>query len=139
MPSHLRLHAPESFVPVPPQVRKRANEVVAEFTQASRSTSRLICRPAGLSGRRSKMRPGAIRAIDYEVVDKVQAARIGLRATTEVGMVRCVDHEGRKITVIGQATHVLTLVASGEASDPAGMALKNEMFPVVMNGWLATS
>jgi len=27
------------------------------------------------------MQPGAIRAIDYEIMDKVQAARIGLKGT----------------------------------------------------------
>jgi hypothetical protein len=93
------------------------------------------------------MQPGAIRAIDYEIMDKVQAARIGLkgtslagalRATTELGVLRCVDHAGRRITVIGQAGHVLTLVASGKASDPDGMAVKDELFPVVVNGWLTS-
>lgn len=50
---------------------------------------------------------------------------------------RCVDHQsGRKVTVIGQAGHVRTLVASGKASDPDGMALKDDPFPVVVNGWL---
>ena len=51
---------------------------------------------------------------------------------------RCVDHQGKRITIVGQAGHVLTLVASGKASDPDGMALKDEMFPVVVNGWLAS-
>lgn len=93
------------------------------------------------------MQPGAIRAIDYEIMDKAQAARIGLRDTSlagelraaiELGVLRCVDHQGRKITVVAQAGHVLTLVASGEASDPDGMALKDDMFPVVVDGWLAS-
>jgi hypothetical protein len=80
-------------------------------------------------------------------MDKARAQQIGLRATSlagklratnELGVVRCVDHQGRRITVVGQAGHVLTLVASGKASDPDGMALKDEMFPVVVNGWLAS-
>lgn len=93
------------------------------------------------------MQPGAIRAIDYEIMDKAQAERIGLRGTSlegklrttsELGVVRCVDHQGRRITVIGHAGHVCTLVASGRASHPDGMALKEEMFPVVVKGWLAS-
>jgi hypothetical protein len=91
------------------------------------------------------MQPGALRAIDYEIIDKAQGQQIGLRATSlagkfgttnELGVVRCVDYQGRRITVVGQAGHVLMLVASGKASDPDGMALKDEMFPVVVNGWL---
>jgi hypothetical protein len=38
--------------------------------------------------------------------------------------------------VVGQAGHVRKLLASGEASDPRGMALKEQLFPVVVNGWL---
>ncbi len=93
------------------------------------------------------MRPRAIRAIYYEIMDKAQAELIGLRDTTlagelraaiELGVLSCVDHQGRKVTVIGQAGHVRTLVASGKASDPDGMALGDVMFPVVVDGWLAT-
>jgi hypothetical protein len=93
------------------------------------------------------MQPGTIRAVTHEIMDKAQAARIGLRGmsltgglrtTTELGVLRCVDHQGKKITVIGQARHVLNLVRSGEASDPTGMALREGMFPVVVNGWLAS-
>jgi hypothetical protein len=65
---------------------------------------------------------------------------LGVRSALEpeLGVLRCVDHQGRKIAVIGQAGHVRTLVASCKASDPNGMALKDVMFPVVINGWLAS-
>jgi hypothetical protein len=91
------------------------------------------------------VQPGAVRAIEYEIMDKEQAARIGLRATSlagelqampELGVLRCVDHQGKKLTLIGQARHVQNLVASGKASDPSGMTLNEQSFPVVVNGWL---
>ena len=34
------------------------------------------------------MQPGAIRAIDYEIMDKAQAEQIGLRATSLAGKLR---------------------------------------------------
>jgi hypothetical protein len=91
------------------------------------------------------VQPGAVRAIEYEIVPKGQASRIGLRGTalagelhavSELGVLRCVDHRGNKLTVVGQAGHVRKLLASGEASNPDGMALKEQLFPVVVNGWL---
>jgi hypothetical protein len=89
--------------------------------------------------------PGAVRAIEYEIVPKGQAPNFGLRGTSlagelrvahEVGVLRCVDHQGKKLTVVGAGGHVRQLLASGEASDPRGMTLKKESFPVVVNGWL---
>jgi hypothetical protein len=91
------------------------------------------------------VQPGTVRAIEYEIVPKGQASRIGLRGTalggelhavSELGVLRCVDHQGKKVTVVGQAGHVRKLLASGEASDPNGMELKEQLFPVVVNGWL---
>jgi hypothetical protein len=78
-------------------------------------------------------------------MDKAQAARIGLKesllageleAMPELGVLRCVDHHGKKLTLVGQARHVRNLVASGIASDPSGMTLSEQSFPVVVNGWL---
>jgi len=93
------------------------------------------------------VQPGTVRAIEYEIVPKVQASRIGLRGTSlegelhavsELGVLRCVDHQGKKVTVVGQAGHVRKLLASGVASDPKGMALAEQLFPVVVNGWLVS-
>ena len=92
------------------------------------------------------MQPGAVRAIEYEIMDRKQASRNGLtgaslaavelQAMPELGVLRCVDHQGQKVTFVGQALHVQKLVASGEASDPSGMTLSEQSFPVVVNGWL---
>lgn len=94
------------------------------------------------------MQPGAVRAIEYEVMDKEQATRNGLtgaslasgglQAIPELGVLRCVDHQGKKVTLVGQAAHVRNLVASGKASDPSGMTLNEQSFPVVVNGWLVS-
>ena len=94
------------------------------------------------------MQPGAVRAIEYEIMDKEQATRNGLIAASlaagnlpsvpELGVLRCVDHQGKKVTFIGQALHVRTLVASGKASDPGGMTLSEQTFPVVVNGWVVS-
>jgi hypothetical protein len=93
------------------------------------------------------MQPGLVRAIEYEVVPSNRAASIGLvadkvrqevRAMSELGVLRCVDHQGRKLTVVGDARHVKKVVASGRASDPDGMRLSQQVFPVVMKGWKRT-
>jgi hypothetical protein len=92
--------------------------------------------------------PGAVRAIEYEIMDRQQAARNGLTGTSlaagelqamsELGVLRCVDHQGKKVTLVGQARLVRNLVASGKASDPSGMTLHDQSFPVVMRGWLVS-
>jgi len=91
------------------------------------------------------VQPGAVRAIEYEIMDKEQAARIGLRGTSlagelqsmpELGVLRCVDHQGKKVTLVGHAAHVRNLVASGKASDPSGMTPNEQSFRVVVNGWI---
>jgi hypothetical protein len=92
------------------------------------------------------VQPGAVRAIEYEIMDKAQATRNGLtgaslaagelEAIPELGVLRCVDHQGKKFTLVGHALHVRNLVASGKASDPSGMTISEQSFPVVVNGWL---
>ena len=85
------------------------------------------------------MQPGAVRAIEYEIMDKEQATRNGLigpslaagdlQSMPDLGVLRCVDHQGKKVTLVGKALHVRTLVASGKASDPSGMTLSKRRFP----------
>ena len=92
------------------------------------------------------MQPGAVRAIEYEIMDKEQATRNGLTGTSlaagelqtmpELGVLRCVAHQGKKLTLVGQARHVRNLVASGNASDPSGMTVNEQPFPVVVSGWV---
>jgi hypothetical protein len=53
----------------------------------------------------------------------------------QVAVLRCVDDRGRKLTAVGDATQLRSLLASGAASDPAGMALPEQDFPVVVSGW----
>jgi hypothetical protein len=92
------------------------------------------------------VQPGAVQAIEYEIIDKEQATRNGLtgaslgagdlHAMPELGVLRCVDHKGEKVTLVGHAVHVRNLVASGKASDPSGISISEESFPVVVNEWL---
>jgi hypothetical protein len=46
-----------------------------------------------------------------------------------------VDHQGRKLTVVGDGQKVKTLLANGQASDPDGMSLTSQVFPVILPGW----
>lgn len=94
------------------------------------------------------MRSGTVRPIEYEIVPRSQAASIGLGSDTvarylsfvdEVAVLRCVDDDGEKLTAVGYADHLRTLLRSGEASDPAGMKLLKSGFPVVVSGWRQAS
>lgn len=89
------------------------------------------------------MQPGSVRAVGYEIVSN-QADIFGLttgtlknelRGLSELGVMRCVDDQSRKLTVIGDAKHVRTLIANGMACDPDGMELTRQVFPVVLAGW----
>jgi hypothetical protein len=55
---------------------------------------------------------------------------------TQVALVRCVDTSGTKLTAFGDCDHLRRLLESGEASNPAGMVLSKQTFPVVLPGWL---
>jgi hypothetical protein len=86
--------------------------------------------------------PGAVRPIDYEVVPRSGAARIGLVSDvhlgtmTEVAVLRCVNERGEKLTTVCDADHLRRLLKSGEASEPSGMPLPRRLFPVVLRGWV---
>jgi len=90
------------------------------------------------------VRPGTtVRAIEYEILPRSKATGIGLSADVErdlghlaqVAVLRCVDDHGDKLTALGDAEHLRTLLESGEASDPSGMKLLRRAFPVVIRGW----
>ncbi len=94
------------------------------------------------------MRPGTVRAIEYEIVHRSQAAKLGLgrsilhhelKSSPELGILRCVDHWGRKVTIVSAGEHVRKLVANGKASHPDGLDLEEELFPVMVAGWRASS
>jgi hypothetical protein len=89
------------------------------------------------------VQPGSVRAVEYEILLSNQAASIGLTPSTlrielgglsQLGVLRCVDHQSRRLTVIGDAWHVQKLFANGQASNPVGLNLNEQPFPVVMTG-----
>jgi hypothetical protein len=86
------------------------------------------------------MHPRVVRAVEYELVPRSQATRIGLtpdiNVGTDVAVLRCVDDRGEKLTTFCDAQHMRTLVRSGQASEPGGMALSHQEFPIVLKGWI---
>jgi hypothetical protein len=90
------------------------------------------------------LQPGSIRPVEYEMLSSDQAASFGLTSSrlrdelgglSQLGVLRCVDHQSRKLTVIGDAQHVRKLIADGPASNADGLDLNEQDFPVVMTGW----
>jgi len=85
-----------------------------------------------------------VRAIEYEVVPRSEAAFIGVsphvfvKSMTEIAVLRCVDDSGEKVTTVCDAQHLRHLLRSGEASEPNGMTLPRSVFPVVLPGWLTS-
>jgi len=86
-----------------------------------------------------------VRAVDYEVVPTDEVTAIGLSpqhvherlgATAQVGVLRCVDRRGTRLTALADAEHLRQLVKSGVAGDPDGIRLNDRGFPVVVRGWL---
>jgi hypothetical protein len=95
----------------------------------------------------ASMQPGSIRAVEYEILLSNQAASIGSTPSTlrnelgglsKLGVRRCVDHQSRKLTVIGDARHVQKLIANGQPSNPVGPNLNGQAFPVVLTGWTSS-
>jgi hypothetical protein len=95
------------------------------------------------------VQPGmTVRAIEYEIVPASQAASLGLTpaalkeqlgSVTRVGVLRCVNSRGEKLTAMGDAKQLEALLDSGEAGRPTGMGLSKQAFPVVLQGWLQAS
>ena len=90
------------------------------------------------------MEPGTVvRAIEYEIVPGFQIENFGLAPAAacslgtqgQVGVLRCVDGQGEKVTVLVDTARLRELLESGEASDPAGMKLFDREPPVVIRGW----
>jgi len=86
--------------------------------------------------------PGAVRPIEYEVMPTNEAASIGVAPDVfvgmmdEIGVIRCVDDRGEKLTTVCDAKHLRRILLSGEASEPSGMRLSRQVFPVVILGWV---
>jgi hypothetical protein len=90
------------------------------------------------------MQPGSVRAIEYEVMSRRRATGIGLTdkhlkgdlgAMSELAVLRCVDDRGTRLTFVGDPGQLRKLLSSGQASDPDGVRLGRESFPVVLSGW----
>lgn len=84
------------------------------------------------------MQPGSICAVEYEILSSDQAASIGLTPSrlrdgpgglSQLGVLRCIDQQTRKLTVIGDARHVQKLIADGRASNPDRPDLNEQVFP----------
>jgi hypothetical protein len=85
-----------------------------------------------------------VRIIEYEVVHWSDLDAMGTLSTvladaltigSSIGFLRCVDDHGRKVTFAGGADATKQLVASGAASQPAGISLSKKDFPVMLEGW----
>lgn len=86
--------------------------------------------------------PGAVRAIEYEIVPLTLAPMPVANhlmadpgAFRHVAVLRCVDSRGEKVTVLGRADQFQELLESGAASNPSGVTLPRDAFPVVVDGW----
>ena len=89
------------------------------------------------------MQPGSVRAVEYEIVGSAQATSLGLTPSklrdelggcSQLGVLRCADQETRELAVIRDARYARKLIANGQASDPDGLNV-NEQVSVVMAGW----
>ena len=79
-----------------------------------------------------------VRAVEYEMVDPEQFGTIKQRLGNleEVAVLRCVDRRGVKLTAMGDPAHLRALLATGQASNRDGVALRRTHWPVVVRGWL---
>jgi hypothetical protein len=87
---------------------------------------------------------GRARIIEYEILTPTESrwlrpladqlkrrlGRIG-----EVGVLRCVGEDGVAVTLVGDAEYTRTILTNGAASDPDGVLLPREKFPVALDGW----
>lgn len=87
---------------------------------------------------------GSVRIIEYEVVYWSDLDVMGnlpalladaMTIGTSVGFLRCVTHDGRKVTFAGDAQATKQLISSGAASRPSGTAIPKKDFPVMLEGW----
>lgn len=86
----------------------------------------------------------AVRIIEYEILSPADSARLPFLAKQpakkinelyEVGVLRCVDRAGQKLTYVGDGRYTRRLVITGVAGDPAGVDLPENKFPIIRLGW----
>jgi hypothetical protein len=87
---------------------------------------------------------GKARIIEYEIRAPSESKwlnsladplRRRLGRLPEVGILRCVSEDGEAITLVGDAEYTRTILTNGVASDPSGVELPKEKFPVSLDGW----
>ncbi len=85
-----------------------------------------------------------VRIIEYEILSPTELARLPhladrpvgrVQNLSEVGVLRCVNRHGEKVTLVGDGRYMRRLVQTGAAADPAGVRLSAGKFPVVKQGW----
>jgi hypothetical protein len=87
---------------------------------------------------------GGTRIIEYQIVswadlstmgDFARLVRDAMGSVSEVGILRCVTEDARRLTFIGDAAATTKLVTSGAASNPEGIAIAKKSFPIMVAGW----
>ena len=90
------------------------------------------------------MPSGGTRIIEYQIVLWADLSTMGnfqslaqdaLGSVAEVGILRCVTEDDRRLTFLGDAAATQELVRSGAASNPDGVALAKKLFPIMLAGW----
>jgi hypothetical protein len=85
-----------------------------------------------------------VRIIEYEIVSWGDLDQMGelsdllsdtMIVGSQVGVLRCVAQERRRVTFAGDAEATRKLVASTAASSPTGVAIAKRDFPVMLEGW----
>jgi hypothetical protein len=86
-----------------------------------------------------------IRVIEYEFLyweeleltdAVVQMVEDRLGRMTEVGVLRCTDRAGAKVTIIGGVEACRGLISNENAGRPGGVPIAKSAFPVIIDGWL---
>jgi hypothetical protein len=87
---------------------------------------------------------GTAQIIEYEIVpwsDILQMGDLGtlladsMGAGTQVGILRCVVEDGRRVTFVGDARATSKLVRIDGAGTSSGVRIEKKDFPVMLEGW----
>jgi hypothetical protein len=82
--------------------------------------------------------------IEYEIISWADLDGMGdlavrlkeaMGRAPQVGIIRCASKDGHKVTFASCAKATKELVKSGAASNPDGIAIPENVFPVMLAGW----
>jgi len=85
-----------------------------------------------------------VRIIEYQILSLADFAELGFLAeqpkpevcwSAQVGVLRCVNRRGEKVTLVGDGSYTRRLLETGAAADPAGVRLPASKFPIKKDGW----